>query len=105
MDSAPESIFINGVLLLDNRPSPDQEILLISEQMDKFLGASLTNSAGQFSFAVPLEDGLTRAILLAKVKSDVVTLSQKLIEIPQAHPIEINIDTNNQFFNLEGKVE
>jgi hypothetical protein len=105
MHNKLEPFPIRGILLVDGQPLPNQEILIVSEQMDKFLGTCLTDAAGQFSSILPIEDRPERVILLAQVKSNLVTVSYKLIQLPQTHPIEIYIDAKDQVFKLDGEIE
>ncbi len=105
MSNREALIIITGILLIDDLPFPEQEILVISEDMNTFLASCLTDAHGQFTFVLPKENSPSRAILLVKVKSNVVTLSQELIEIPQANPIKINIETKQHFLRLEGIIE
>lgn len=99
-----ELIVVVGVLLLDNQPLPNQDVLLISEKMEKLLGVCMTAPDGQFGITLPAGNSPSKAILLAKVKGEFVTVIHKVIELVQANPVEIKVDTGKDFFTIEGRI-
>lgn len=98
-----QELIVRGILLVDGKPSTDQKLLLISQNMDLLLAVAMTDSDGQFEFSLPAQDE-SKAIVLAKITGGYVGLSYRPIDLPQAAPLEMEIDTSNSF-NLAIAVE
>jgi hypothetical protein len=96
---------INGVLLLDNQPLADQDILLISADMALFLGACTTGPGGRFNCALPARAALAAVVVLAKVKAGVVAMLYQAIEVPQTAPVEFRVDSHGNFVTVTGSVD
>jgi hypothetical protein len=96
---------INGILLLDDQPLADQDILLLSADMARFLGACATGPDGRFTYALPARATPAAVVVMAKVKASVVTVLYQAIEVPQAAPVEFRVDSHKNFVTMTGSVD
>ena len=96
---------INGTLWVDNRPCSAQEILLVTGDAKMLIGVGITNSDGQFSFDLPHRDWPAEAVVLVKLKTTIVGMVHELVQIGGRQAIEIRVDTNSGFFQIDGKID
>jgi hypothetical protein len=98
-----QELIVRGSLLVDDQPSTDQKLLLISADMERLLAVTTTGAGGQFEFALPAQ-GDTEAIILAKITGGFVGPVHWQVDLPQPAALEISVDTKNSF-NVEVTVE
>jgi hypothetical protein len=101
----PARTLINGILLLDGQPLADQDILLISADMERFLGACATGPDGRFTYALSAHAAPAAVVVLAKVKASVATVLYQAVEVPQAAPVEFRVDSQRNFVTVTGSVD
>jgi hypothetical protein len=100
----PARISINGILLLDGQPLGDQDILLISADMARFLGTCTTGPDGRFACALSPRAAPAAVMVLAKVKASVATVLYQVVEVPQATPVEFRVDSQGNFMTVTGSI-
>jgi len=96
---------VKGTLLVDGQPSQDQELLLISADMNKLLAVSASGPDGSFEFAFPAPQKDSNAIVLAKLRRDFAGVVHRQVDLLQAAPLEIEVETKTDSFNLEVMIE
>lgn len=101
----PPRTLINGILLLDGQPLANQDILLISADMARFLGSCATGPDGRFTCALSPRAAPAAVVVLAKVKASVVTVLYQAVEVPQAAPVEFRVDSQADFVTVTGSVD
>ncbi len=106
-------LILVGALLMDNQLVPNQEMLLIDEKMGELIGVCAnesntgcyTGADGQFRFNISDENRPAKAIVLVKLKDEIVTIVEKLIDIPPENPVEISIDKPQDLLTVEVTIE
>lgn len=91
-----QGLIVRGILLVDDQPLTDQQLLLISANMDRLLAVATTGPDGRFEFSLPAQ-GESKAIVLAKITGGFVAPVHRYIDLPQTSPLEISIDTQSSF--------
>jgi hypothetical protein len=106
-------LILVGALLMDNQSLPNQEILLIDEKMSELIGvcsndsnkACATGADGEFRFNISEQNRPVKARVLVKLKDEIVTVVEKLIDIPQENPVEISVDRPKDLLTVDVTIE
>jgi hypothetical protein len=83
----------------------DQDILLLSADMARFLGACATGPDGRFTCALPARATPETVVVMANVKASAVTVLYQAIGVPQAAPVEFRVDSHKKFLTVTGSVD
>jgi hypothetical protein len=73
---------ITGRVLIDNRPAPEQRVLLISGDMATLLGSTTTDERGEFALTPPANQ--TSGVLLVKVQGPLLAIAERAADFSEA---------------------
>ncbi|HET6992324.1 MAG TPA: hypothetical protein VFJ43_13410, partial [Bacteroidia bacterium] len=86
---------LTGLISIDHTPIADQQVLIISEKTDSILFSGKTDEKGEICWKYSEELNRTKVYLLVKFRTDeVVSAEFREISLPQKHPFNIDINTN-----------
>jgi len=91
---------LTGFLTLNGQALNNQQILIISQ--NSVIQACTTDKAGRFVCKTSEKE----VQIMAKIRTDsVVTLHTQSVHLPQKQPLQINIDTQQDFYKVDIEVK
>ena len=90
---------INGMVQLDGKGIANQLVLLLSSNMDQFIGSTATDDEGRYSIALPSVKSTSSVVLVAKIQGPVLALDYRVIQPGLfVNQQDFNIHTSSEAF-------
>ena len=96
---------ISGIILVNGQPAPNQQIILLSADMDHFIAGSVTDANGEYKLELSDSQLATSLVLVSKVNAPVLALDYRIIEPGLIQRQDFTFDnSSDSFCILQGNI-